>query len=156
VLCWLRCVWLAGPGWLVCSLCFAVKGDLYLYQKEKEKGGINNLGNIMFNKLAIDITKAIDTVDKWSSDRSFFHILSAHDRKLELENMHIKVMSSIQKNLAIASLSVLLDVHATQATIIEQGVEMKSLLTASIKSVQGRLLPKVRAEVVEQVAHHLR
>lgn len=126
--------------------------DLQQYSPDLEKrlkeGGGNHLAKIMLQKLATDISEAIDKVDKWSTDKSFFRILNASDRKLELENMHIKVMSSILKNLQIAHLSVLLDVRASQATILEQQTEM-SILIGSIRSVQGSLLPEVRAKVVE-------
>ena len=118
-------------------------------EKRFSEGGRDHLGNIMLDKLAKDISEATEKLNRWSTNRSFFRVLSARDRKVELQNMHVKVMSSIQKNLAIASLSVLLDVRASQATIIEQGTEMKSLLTTSIESVQSRMLPEVRAQVVE-------
>ncbi|KAG0568750.1 hypothetical protein KC19_6G043000 [Ceratodon purpureus] len=118
-------------------------------EKRSHEGGINNVGNIMLKKLVRDINEAIDELDKWSANRSFFRIFNARERKQELENMHLKVMSSIQKNLAIATVSMLLNVQASQSTIIEQGKEVKSLLTASIARAQDWMLPKVRAEVVE-------
>ena len=126
--------------------------DLQQYTPDLEKrlkeGGVNHLAEIMLQRLATDISEAIDKVDKWLTDQSFFRILNASERKLELENMHTKVMSSILKNLQIAHLSVLLDVRASQATILERQTEM-SILIGSIRSVQESLLPEVRAKVVE-------
>ena len=58
-------------------------------------------------------------------------------------------MASVQKSLGIANLSMLLDLQAIQASILESNVEMKSLLITSIGSMHGSLLSKVRDEVVE-------
>jgi len=56
-------------------------------------------------------------------------------------------MTFVQKNLGIANLSIHFDMQASQATILESNVELKSLLITSIESMHSILPANVRDEV---------
>jgi len=76
-------------------------------------------------------------------------LFNSAEQMQKLEKLHSKVMASVQKSLSIANLSMLLDMQATQSTMLESNAKLKSLLIASIENMHGMLPTKVRDEVVE-------
>lgn len=140
---------------------------IHVLQERFKEGGGNGLGVDVLELLEKDIAEATKELQRWSKDKSFFRVFNSKERMEKIAQMHTKVMTSVQKNMGIASLSMLIDVHATQATILESNgtlqamqatieatflkshEEMKSFIISSIGSMHGAVPAQVKEMVLE-------
>lgn len=110
----------------------------------------NPAGDAALQQLEDEITKALRTIQRWSTSTTFFTMLASPQRLTKIQKLHRSLMMATQKHLSIASISMLLDIRTDQANLRgDLTSDLKSLLISGMADMSQTVARQVRIAASE-------
>lgn len=114
----------------------------------------------VLSQVETDIAEATKKLNDWCTERKFFRVFNSAQRMEELKKLHRNVMTSVQNNLQMATLSiVVLNLRDNQAEgsssnvkLLDSSAEVKSVLTTQIKNMDSNVAGEAR-DVALKASH---